>query len=68
MIYMTFKQWEEGNFMETGEPRKKAYSQAERDLIEMGWDYGYDAGVEYQKRQQALDKLREENEKLGLNY
>jgi hypothetical protein len=45
MIYTTFKQWVKGRFLETGEPRKKAYSKDERDLIEMGWGYGYDAGV-----------------------
>ena len=44
MIYMTFKQWKDGNFLETGEPRKKAYSKDELALIEMGWNYGYDAG------------------------
>jgi len=45
MIYTTFKQWVKGRFLETGEPRKKAYSKDERALIEMGWGYGYDAGV-----------------------
>ena len=44
MIYTTFKQWKDGNFLETGEPRKKAYSKDELALIEMGWNYGYDAG------------------------
>ena len=45
MIYTTFKQWVKGRFLETGEPRKKAYSKDELALIEMGWGYGYDAGV-----------------------
>jgi hypothetical protein len=45
MIYTTFKQWVKGRFLETGEPRKKAYLKDERALIEMGWGYGYDAGV-----------------------
>jgi hypothetical protein len=53
MIYMTFKQWEDGNFLETGEPRKNAYLQAELDLVEMGWNYGYDAGVEWQREKVA---------------
>ena len=53
MIYMTFKQWVKGRFLETGEPRKKAYSQAELDLVEMGWNYGYDAGVEWQREKVA---------------
>jgi hypothetical protein len=72
MIYMTFNQWADGNFLETGEPRKKAYSQAELDLVEMGWNYGYDAGVQWQKSQQALEQeralqaLHDENERLGL--
>ena len=53
MIYMTFKQWVAGRFLETGEPRKQAYSKDELALIEMGWNYGYDAGVQWQKSQQA---------------
>ena len=68
MIYMTFNQWADGNFLETGEPRKKAYLQAELDLVEMGWNYGYDAGVQWQKSQQALDKKAENARELGLDY
>ena len=49
MIYTTFKQWKDGNFLETGEPRKKAYSKDELALIEMGWNYGYDAGVQAER-------------------
>ena len=49
MIYTTFKQWAKGKFLETGEPRKKAYSKDELALIEMGWGYGYDAGVEAER-------------------
>ena len=45
MIYTTFKQWAEGQFLETGEPRVQAYSKDELALIEMGWGYGYDAGA-----------------------
>jgi len=66
MIYMTFKQWEDGNFLETGEPRKNAYLQAELDLVEMGWNYGYDAGVQWQKSQQALDRMAENERELGI--
>lgn len=68
MIYRTFEQWENGKFLETGEPRKKAYSKDELALIEMGWNYGYDAGVQDQKSSQALDRLAEENKRLGLEY
>ena len=68
MIYMTFNQWADGNFLETGEPRREAYSQAELDLVEMGWNYGYDAGVQWQKSQQALDKKAENARELGLDY
>jgi hypothetical protein len=49
MIYTTFKQWVRGQFLETGEPRKQAYSKDELALIEMGWGYGYDAGVEAER-------------------
>ena len=66
MIYMTFKQWADGNFLETGEPRREAYSQAELDLVEMGWNYGYDAGVQWQKSQQALDRMAENERELGI--
>lgn len=68
MIYTTFKQWVKGRFLETGEPRIKAYSKDERDLIEMGWGYGYDAGVEWQKSQTALDKKADNARDLGLDY
>ena len=68
MIYTTFKQWADGNFLETGEPRRKAYSQAELDLIEMGWNYGHDAGVQWQKSQTALDKKADNAKELGLEY
>ena len=68
MIYTTFKQWVKGRFLETGEPRKKAYSKDELALIEMGWGYGYDAGVEWQKRQTALDKKADNARDLGLDY
>jgi len=68
MIYMTFNQWADGNFLETGEPRREAYSQAELDLVEMGWNYGFDAGVQWQKSQQALDKKAENARELKLDY
>ena len=66
MIYTTFKQWVKGRFLEIGEPRKQAYSKNELALVEMGWNYGYDAGVQWQKSQQAMQALHDENERLGL--
>jgi hypothetical protein len=68
MIYMTFEQWRDGSFLEHGEPRKQAYSKDELHLIEMGWNYGYDAGVERQKSQQVLDKKADNARDLGLDY
>jgi hypothetical protein len=68
MIYTTFKQWADGFFLETGEPRKKAYSEDELALVEMGWNYGYDAGVQWQKSKEALDKKAENARELGLDY
>ena len=53
MIYKTFKQWVKSRFLEIGEPRKKAYSKDELALIEMGWGYGYDAGVLVEREQCA---------------
>jgi hypothetical protein len=68
MIYTTFKQWVKGRFLETGEPRKQAYLKEELALIEMGWGYGYDAGRQWHKRQQALDKKAKNARELGLDY
>jgi len=44
VIYKTFKEWKDGNWLEDGEPRKKAYTKDELLLVEMGWKYGFDAG------------------------
>lgn len=68
MIYKNFKQWVKGRVLEVGQPRKQFYSQEDFDLIEMGWGYGFDAGVQWQKSQQALDKKAENARELGLNY
>jgi hypothetical protein len=68
MIYATFEQWAAGRFLETGEPRKHAYSKDELALIEMGWNYGFDAGVQWQKTQTALDKKADNARELGLDY
>ena len=68
MIYKTFKQWAEGRFLETGELRKQAYTKDELALVEMGWGYGYDAGVQWQKSQEALDKKSDNARSLGLTY
>jgi hypothetical protein len=65
MIYRTFEQWMNGNFLEVKEPRKKAYSKDELLLVEMGWNYGYDAG---RAVEQALDKMAENARELGLDY
>ncbi len=45
MIYKTFKEWAAGLWLEDGEPRKQAYTHDELLLIEMGWNYGKDAGA-----------------------
>jgi len=46
MIYKTFEEWKVGQWLEDGEPRTKAYTKDELLLIEMGWQYGFDAGIE----------------------
>lgn len=43
-MYKTFMEWKNGNWLEDGEPRKKAYTKDELLLVEMGWKYGFDAG------------------------
>jgi hypothetical protein len=44
MIYKTFEEWKAGQWLEDGEPRTKAYTEDELLLVEMGWQYGFDAG------------------------
>jgi hypothetical protein len=68
MIYTTFKQWVKGRVLETGQPRKQFYTHEDFALIEMGWGYGYDAGLQWQKSQQALDRKAENAKELGFDY
>jgi hypothetical protein len=65
MIYRTFEQWKSGNVLEHGVPRTEYYSEDQLDLVEMGWNYGYDAG---RAVEQALDKKAENARELGLDY
>ena len=51
--------------LEHGVPRTEYYSEAQLDLVEMGWKYGYDAG---RAVEQALDKKAENARELGLDY
>ena len=64
-IYRSFEQWKRGNVLEHGVPRTEHYSEAQLDLVEMGWHYGYDAG---RAVEQALDKKAENARDLGLDY
>ena len=64
-IYHSFEQWKSGNVLEHGVPRTEHYSEAQLDLVEMGWNYGYDAG---RAVEQALDKKAENARELGLDY
>jgi hypothetical protein len=65
MIYRTFEQWKSGNVLEHGVPRTEHYTEDQLDLVEMGWNYGYDAG---RAVEQALDKKAENARELGLDY
>jgi len=65
MIYRTFEQWKSGNVLEHGVPRTEYYSEDQLDLVEMGWNYGYDAG---RAVEQALDQKAENARELGLTY
>ncbi len=51
-IYRSFEQWKNGNVLEHGMPRTEYYSEQELSLVEMGWKYGYDAGLAEQPAQQ----------------
>ena len=53
MIYKTFKEWVDGNYLEDLEPRKEAYTQKELYLIEMGWNYGA-----YAEREACIENAR----------
>jgi len=53
MIYKTFKEWAAGLWLEDGEPRKQAYTSDELLLIEMGWNYGKEAGAEAERERIA---------------
>ena len=64
-IYRSFEQWKSGNVLEHGVPRTEHYSEAQLDLVEMGWNYGHDAG---RAVEQALDKMAENARELGLDY
>jgi hypothetical protein len=64
-IYRSFEQWKSGNVLEHGVPRTEHYSEAQLDLVEMGWNYGYDAG---RAVEQALDRKAENARELGLDY
>jgi hypothetical protein len=64
-IYRSFEQWKNGGFLEHGAPRTEEYTKEELHLVEMGWNYGYDAG---RAVEQALDKKAENARELGLSY
>jgi hypothetical protein len=64
-IYRSFEQWKNGGFLEHGAPRTEEYTAEELHLVEMGWNYGYDAG---RAVEQALYKMAENARELGLSY
>lgn len=64
-IYRSFEQWKNGNVLEHGVPRTEYYREAQLDLVEMGWNYGYDAG---RAVEQSLNKKAENARELGLDY
>jgi hypothetical protein len=64
-IYRSFEQWKNGGFLEHGAPRTEEYTAEELHLVEMGWNYGYDAG---RAVEQALDKKADNARELGLSY
>ena len=64
-MYRSFEQWKIGNVLEHGVPRTEYYNEAQLDLVEMGWNYGYEAG---RAVEQALDKMAENARELGLDY
>lgn len=74
MIYKTFKEWKDGNWLEDGEPRKEAYTKDELLLVEMGWKYGFDAGKAQIKELnddeilKVADNLKESSKPYNINF
>jgi hypothetical protein len=64
MTYKTFEEWKAGQWLEDGEPRTKSYTEDELLLIEMGWQYGFDAG---KKTNQLTDEEIEKVFVLNCN-
>ena len=60
MIYKTFEEWKAGQWLEDGEPRTKAYTKDELLLIEMGWQYGFDAGKKIEITDEEIIKVNED--------
>jgi hypothetical protein len=68
-IYRSFDQWKNGNVLENGQPRLEFYSEEELSLIEMGWNYGFDAGlVQGMETERALNDMAKNAKDLGLDY
>jgi hypothetical protein len=72
MIYKTFTEWKAGQWLEDGEPRTKAYTKDELLLIEMGWQYGFDAGIETLKNkvigEDYVFVCKRCAEEMGINF
>ena len=56
MNYKTFEEWKDGQWLEDGEPRTKAYTKDELLLIEMGWKYGFDAGKKIELTDEEIEE------------
>jgi len=67
MIYKTFEEWKAGQWLEDGEPRTKAYTADELLLIEMGWQYGFDAGKSKELKIREM-KIRLDSLTVYTNY
>jgi hypothetical protein len=57
MNYKTFEEWKDGQWLEDGEPRTKAYTKDELLLIEMGWQYGFDAGKKIELTDEEIEEF-----------
>jgi len=66
MIYKTFEEWKAGQWLEDGEPRTKAYTKDELLLIEMGWQYGFDARKANQQAEIGCYKIELELHKAMI--
>ena len=68
MIYKTFEEWKAGQWLEDGELRTEAYTKDELLLIEMGWQYGFDAGKAKTLTDEEIWEIFQETQHHAMDF